>query len=445
MCRYTADLSKDFSRGGYPPSYNGDRILVDKLTYEFHDPKRWDVVVFHYPNNATTNYIKRLVGLPGETVRIQHGDIWTRRSDKEAFHIERKRPEKLLAMLQPVFDNDYMPAIAKHGWPERWTHDGPAAAGTWRSEGHSTLAIDGQAAGVQWLRYHHLVPSEVDWEDVTVRGMRAPQPAPQWITDFIAFDTSRSRLPPGPYFGAHWVGDLAVECTAEVESGAGALVFELRKGGRRFQCRIDVATGRATLSISGVAQFHPTALTAVRGKGEHDIRFSNCDNEMLLWVDGRVVEFDTTTRYDDLGNTEPQAGDREPAGIGSAGAAVRISHLRLFRDIYYVAVKWPDDQQAVADSSQGYVDFTLAEDKFLMLGDNSPNSQDSRLWPGDRNVPRGRNRFPPGNDVYWVGRDLLIGKAMFVYWPHSWHEIRTPWVNVPCPYFPNFSRMRLVR
>ena len=75
------------------------------------------------------------------------------------------------------------------------------------------------------------------------------------------------------------------------------------------------------------------------------------------------------------------------------------------------------------------VDFPLAADQFFMLGDNSPNSQDSRLW---------------GND-HWVDRDLLIGKAMFVYWPHSWDEIRTPWVNVPFPYFPNFCRMRLVR
>ena len=73
------------------------------------------------------------------------------------------------------------------------------------------------------------------------------------------------------------------------------------------------------------------------------------------------------------------------------------------------------------------VDFPLKADQFLMLGDNSANSQDGRLWGGG----------------YWVDRDLLIGKALFIYWPHSWHEI--PYVNVPCPYFPNFGRMRLVR
>ena len=51
--------------------------------------------------------------------RIQHGDLWIRRG-QEPFQIARKPPEKLLAMLQPVFDNDYMPRIAEYGWPARW-------------------------------------------------------------------------------------------------------------------------------------------------------------------------------------------------------------------------------------------------------------------------------------------------------------------------------------
>ena len=43
------------------------------------EPQRWDVIVFKYPGDAPTNFIKRLVGLPGETIRIQHGDIWVSR------------------------------------------------------------------------------------------------------------------------------------------------------------------------------------------------------------------------------------------------------------------------------------------------------------------------------------------------------------------------------
>ncbi|MCE5267438.1 MAG: signal peptidase I [Planctomycetaceae bacterium] len=443
MCRYTADLRDTNDFRSYPRSYNGDRILVDKLAYDFTEPKRWDVVVFHYPNDATTNYIKRMVGLPGETVRIQNGDIWTRRDEGKPFEIERKRPDKLLAMLQPVFDNDYMPEIAKHGWPARWEADRAHGPNTWQTEGYTTFSIDGRTSGEQWLRYHHMLPTVAEWEAVKL-GQSPTKPSPQLIKDFVAFDTSRGGgHQPAPTVGTHWVGDLALECAAEVQSDTGVLALELRKGGRHFQCHIDVATGRATLSISGAdaADFRPTALTAVRGKGRHELRLSNCDNELLLWVDGSAVQFDKATRYAALGNTTPKDDDLEPVGIGSSGAAVLISHVRIRRDIYYIAVKWPASDVPMRDVREGYVDFELAKDKFLMLGDNSANSQDSRLWAADPSHPHAKGLWPPPNELYWVDRDLLIGKAMFIYWPHSWYY--APVVDLPL--WPNFARMRLVR
>ncbi|MBU0753941.1 MAG: signal peptidase I, partial [Planctomycetes bacterium] len=47
-----------------------DRILVNKFVYLIRDPERWEIVVFKYPLNQSENYIKRLVGLPGETIEI---------------------------------------------------------------------------------------------------------------------------------------------------------------------------------------------------------------------------------------------------------------------------------------------------------------------------------------------------------------------------------------
>ena len=88
-------------------SYNGDRILVGKFPYDFVEPQRWDIVVFKYPGDAKTNYIKRLVGLPGETVHIEHGDIFTKHEDS-ALEIQRKPPAKQRAMAQIVYDNDYI-------------------------------------------------------------------------------------------------------------------------------------------------------------------------------------------------------------------------------------------------------------------------------------------------------------------------------------------------
>jgi len=72
----------------------------------------------------------------------------------------------------------------------------------------------------------------------------------------------------------------------------------------------------------------------------------------------------------------------------------------------------------------------LDKDQFLVLGDNSPRSRDSRLWEQD-------------GFEYYVSRDLLLGKALLIYWPHAWDHI--PGTNIPFPLFPNFSRMRLIR
>ncbi len=54
---------------------NGDSILVDKISYRFRDPARFDVVVFPFPEGSSTLYIKRIIGLPGEIVQIKDGVI----------------------------------------------------------------------------------------------------------------------------------------------------------------------------------------------------------------------------------------------------------------------------------------------------------------------------------------------------------------------------------
>jgi len=451
MCRFPVDLS---DRRSYP-SFSGDRILVGKFVYALSEPKRWDVVVFKFPGDATadarTNFIKRLVGLPGETLRIQHGDLWVRRGAAPP-EIARKPPHKLLAMLQPVFDNDYMPRLAEMGWPERWRSE--SGSGAWRSDDRTTFRSDGTGDGPCWLRYRHLIPSYEQWIAAERRGSASPRGVtPQLITDFTAYDTGRSRgqgdgAPEADSLGRFWVGDLALSCTVELESDRGELIFELRKGGRQFQCRVDAATGRAVLGISGadMQDFQPAAAPRLRGPGRHDIRFSNCDNELLLWVDGRVARFDAPTGYAPLGNTTPEASDLEPVGVATRGAAARLSRLNIERDLYYIAdmshalphrfsgpeLSWGamahGQETMLQNEHEQPADFVLGEDQFFVLGDNSARSKDGRLW---------------GTDNHYVPRGLLIGKALFIYWPHSWDKV--PYVNVPFPYFPNFSRMGLVR
>ena len=53
-----------------------DPLLVDKMTYRFRDPKRYDIVVFPYQYQDNTYYIKRIIGLPGETVQILSGMVY---------------------------------------------------------------------------------------------------------------------------------------------------------------------------------------------------------------------------------------------------------------------------------------------------------------------------------------------------------------------------------
>lgn len=59
----------------YPNLKNGDYILTEKLSYKNSNPKRGDVVVFHAPPPNNADYIKRVIGLPGETVLISKGRV----------------------------------------------------------------------------------------------------------------------------------------------------------------------------------------------------------------------------------------------------------------------------------------------------------------------------------------------------------------------------------
>jgi len=58
-----------------PTFSNGDYLLIDELTYRFRKPERGEVVVFHFPKDERTFFIKRIIGLPNETVIIRDGKI----------------------------------------------------------------------------------------------------------------------------------------------------------------------------------------------------------------------------------------------------------------------------------------------------------------------------------------------------------------------------------
>ncbi len=65
----------------YPTFSDKEYLVVDKLSYRIEEPARGDVIVFQYPNDPSKFFIKRVIGLPGETVSGQNGKVTVKRTD----------------------------------------------------------------------------------------------------------------------------------------------------------------------------------------------------------------------------------------------------------------------------------------------------------------------------------------------------------------------------
>jgi signal peptidase I len=480
---------------------SGDRILVNKFIYDFNEPERFDVVVFKYPNNAKQNYIKRLIGLPGDNILIENGDIYTMypaEGETWTREIARKPSRKVKQVLIEVDDTKYISGKLKAmKWPSRWDQWGRGDAWS-RNANESMFLVDAKDSD-QWLRYRHLIPREgrtiykgvnnprpvdipSDWSLVNAGELPedfakpvSELPPGALISDFMSYNLRKlkkyDQIPPS--FGNHWVGDLGIEAWMDIESSTGEVLFDLVEGGAHFTCRIDVSSGLATLECadSSVEFFNdqgnvakPTAETSL-SSGSNEVLMVNADDQIHLWVNGSLVEFDAST-YRCQGVPMPSysvadPGDAEPVAIGARNLSMTVSRLKVVRDIYYSSIKGDpprchignetgDDPRIIREimtdptlwSSQEAIDhftkrrnlkepmFTLKtgqggnrdKDQFLPMGDNSTRSSDARVWTGP-------NRF--------FERDMLIGRAIYVYWPHT--------LNEPIPYFPNFGKMKFIR
>lgn len=530
QCRFPMYLGSDNAESRRYPSYKGDRILVRKYQVGWVEPTRWDVTVFRYPARAQTNYIKRLVGLPRETVRIEHGDIFVRRDGDAVFSLQRRSLTKLQAMLQPVYDNDYavVDGNTARRWsiPPRWNADAASQAAWTRSSDGRSFEVAASATPVH-LGYSHLVQTSSDSHAATQDGVMPTVP-PQLITDFTGYNTGivvpvqhqvlaksssasgggMAAVAPSEWLapvawtsggqqhhdvfctptpgtlGLNWVGDLVVSCRLTTRSTTGTFTMTLVKGGTQFTATIDLATGLATLAIPGVEAFVPvSAETPVIGIGEHDLFLANVDEELRLAVDGEEIVFvrdgsASGGRYDALCDRDsipslrrdrmPQLLDLQPATFAATGLTATVSHIKIERDIYYIAaspsggdfermcdtIRPPfrrsilrtryggrRSDESVEESLTAFfsrsdqwnelgkthcVEFVLGDDEFLMLGDNSARSKDSRLWTED-GIPSP------------VPRSLLIGEAMLVYWPHG---LLIPWT--PLALIPNWAQMRII-
>lgn len=425
--------------------FKGDRILVNKSAYQFGAPDRWDVIVFRYPEETEKNYIKRLVGLPGETIRIARGDVYARPHGAGEFQILRKQdPNKQKLLQQVVYDDRHPPReLIKSGWPEAWQ---PEGTGGWTHDPAARRFDLAAGDAEQSVRFHHRIPSAADW--AAAEEGKPGNPRHELVSDFCGYNAYIGGRSAGLDDDRFWVGDLTLSCRvalSTIQTG-GTFTLELNEGVRQYRCQIDVFSGMATLSHNDDLAAGPGSpaielakvQTPIRGPGTYTLRFANVDDRLCLWVNEGFFTHGLVgaANYEAPANRRPQARDLTPVAFAAHHVAASVSDLVIERDIYYRAERITNDafhplmdhevdeniplRAALSDPEEWgqlyerharQAEFNeLGPDEFFVMGDNSPRSQDSRLWPN--HVRRAENRHA-------VERQALIGKAFFIYWPHG--------------------------
>ena len=459
----------------------GDRILVLKWPYDFGiealGPQRWEVTVFKDPSDGTTNYIKRLVGMPNEVLMLLDGDVYvapveelsgaaqeafaTQRQQKYDMYVGHRRrglgldqlPAAVLAELDGklriarksrraqeslwfgVYDQDYPPRDwdpSQPRWEARLGEESP-----WRVEARR-VRFGGGLGQADSLQLRHC---RIDAQ--------------------AAYNVRQHQSIAGHSVE---VADLRVSAVVEAAGPAGQLRIRLEKRGRVFWATFGF-DGLVTLTETAGSDGPPGAdgkpwlstRVAPWTPGRWvEVAFENVDYRLAISVDGREVlassEDPASDAYygPDVSALRRDAargpGHVEPPQLYGQDGAFEVIHLRVERDEYYF------DQ--IGPAAWGFYEWgcgvwgstgwpiLLAGDEFFMLGDNSAASKDSRLWTevGPHLVERG--------EAYQLGtvpRDQLIGKAFFVYWPSGHRLSWLPGRLGNIGFIPNVGRMRWIR
>ena len=335
--------------------WTGDKILVNKFAFDFADPERWDVVVFKYPDNVSKNYIKRLVGLPGETIQVRDGDVYI---DNE---IARKPwpVQEALWRLRPHS------ALAKN-----WRVDNPEA---WSLKDG---AFEADATGTDDAQYISYGREILGYEERDFQISHRP---------FVRMPTSdvmvEFRLEPQAL-----QGDVLVDFDVETAVGMTQRVD-------LWRVRLPVGAGEQRPQIVRFTApvTEGEAYTLAAGKPAV-VQVCNVDRTLIVRMDGRELlrhEYEPASHLADWRGFERGT----QVLIGCKQGHVVLRDLSLYVDVHYT--RFPA-KRAVHEPH------TVGPDEFFVLGDNSCNSNDSRGWD-----------TPTGG----VPRRYLVGEAFLVLWP----------------------------
>ena len=391
------------------PVANGDRILVLKCIYQFIEPKRWDVIVFKNPPEPAINYIKRLIGLPGDKVQIIDGDIYI--DDKIA-----RKPAKIQKELwMPVYNNDYQPvrheevSFNGHKWEQPFRNDGDSKWITTNSNSPTIFRLDSPGGQINSMFYD------------TSRGN-------DFKATYAYDDINRYSLMP-------ICSDLMVRFDCLATNPDGHIGIALSKYDTTYRAQVLFSTGTVIVTkqkkgedpveLIGESIKHP------RMNEQTLVKFANVDHQLIFEYGGTKWTHDLGRDLEDVG---PIREDVEPRVEIFGSGTLTLSHIAISRDIHYTEPRFSSRSEGGRATKNN--PFILEEDQFFVLGDNSPNSEDGRLWNRPGRANKGLSNYRIGT----VPRDYLVGKALFVYWPSGFK----PFAEFPFGIVPNVGRMRFI-
>jgi signal peptidase I len=382
---------------------NGDRLLVQKFLFDVRRPKRWEVAVFRSPADPDQAYVKRVVGLPGETIQIVDGDVYV------DGRIARKTLAEQRAMRILVFDNDYVPADSDRfpRWRFRGDRFRKAVVSGWKAEGsrfvHATSPTSNDRE--DWLEYLHFDPD---------RGRQGP------IRDFCPYNGGDVR-------GDNVVRDLMLETDVSVRPDVKSLTVRIDHGTDRFTVVLPV-DGRARPEILRNSRLLETnnvrgGLTSSPGGSPRFARIevSAIDRKLSVALDG-VPLFDPI----EFEGSQPVFGPgshASPIALGVLGGTLEVRRIRIYRDLYYTGSLTAGPRRLFGVDSL----YKLGPDEFFVLGDNSPVSNDSRFWEKTP-VVRG---------------EQFLGKPFLVHLPGQVFALRV--FGRPLGWIPDPREIRYIR
>jgi signal peptidase I len=300
----------------------GDRILVAKDIYQFVKPARWDVFVFKSPEpgKQNMNFVKRLVGLPGETLVLKGGQVFIDGL------IARKPPRVQDELWQPVYD-------MKSGSRENWRPDG-----NWQVRPEGLLLADAPEARQ------------------TVEYVKP-------ILDFYPYNGRE---------GENVVGDLLVSGHVKFEGDAGSFAAAVYDDTRTVKALFVPEVNALLVQLRENEALVRQESSIVASPREFDFSVSSVDGATEVTINGiSVFRHESDLGPDDVAMFTRSSG----VFFEGVGARMLVSAVDIRRDVYYRASLRRPDRNApgpyVKEIPLGY---------YLGLGDNSPISNDSREW-----------------------------------------------------------------